>query len=265
MDLPDNPLDALERAAQALAVARRLLVLTGAGISAESGVPTFRGPGGLWRSHRPEDLATPQAFRRDPQLVWEWYRLRQQKVRSCEPNPGHLALALLGEAFDHQALITQNVDGLHTRAGSQRILELHGNLFRARCMREQTVRDFEAGDLLPPTCSCGALLRPHIVWFGEPLDRLVLAEAFAEAETCDVCLVVGTSGLVSPAADLPIFVARRGVKVIELNLEATPLSSHAWLSLHGSSGTLLPRLVNRTLVLKQVCAQTTSSAKPDPT
>lgn len=250
MSIPTDELTDLERASQALAVARRLFVLTGAGISAESGVPTFRGPGGLWRTYRADQLANPQTFGRDPVLVWEWYRMRQQIVLACEPNQGHAALALLAQGFEHEILVTQNVDGLHRRAGSPRILELHGNLFRARCVREQTVRDFQASDHLPPTCDCGALLRPHIVWFGEALDRGILAEAFAEAETCDICLVVGTSGLVSPAADLPMVAAQRGVRVIEVNLDDTPLTPHAWIALRGPAGGILPPLVTRTLQLK---------------
>ena len=161
---------ALDEAARLLARASRVTVLTGAGVSAESGVPTFRGPEGLWRNFRPEDLACPEAFARDPRLVWEWYAWRQGVVAGCQPNAAHLALVRMEREWPAFTLVTQNVDGLHERAGSSRVLELHGNLWKARCVAEGGVRDFQAGQDLPPRCSRGALLRPHIVWFGESLE-----------------------------------------------------------------------------------------------
>ncbi len=237
-------MDPLDAAAAALARARSVVVLTGAGVSAESGVPTFRGPDGLWKNHRPEELATPQAFQQDPALVWEWYRWRQQVVSGCGPNPGHYALAALEELIEHFALVTQNVDGLHRRAGSRTVLELHGNLFQARCTREGTVRDFTAGDALPPHCECGAMLRPHIVWFGEPLDRLTIEEAFVCAQNADVCLVAGTSGVVAPASMIPMHAASHRAAVIEVNPHDTPLTGVARYALRGNSGEVLPRLVD---------------------
>lgn len=217
-------------------------------MSAESGVPTFRGPDGLWRSFRPEDLATPEAFRRDPVLVWEWYRWRQEKVAACEPNAGHRALVELEGRAPHFTLVTQNVDGLHRRAGSRTVLELHGNIFRARCTEEGNPRDFAAGEELPPRCECGALLRPHIVWFGEALDHATLERAFDEAAAADVCIVAGTSGLVHPAARIPTLC--QGA-VIEVNPEDTPLTPLARHALRGASGEVLPRLVEAAFAAPQ--------------
>ncbi len=219
--------------------------MTGAGVSAESGVPTFRGPGGLWRRFHPEDLATPEAFARDPKLVWEWYDWRRGIVAACEPNPGHAALASWEKRFPEFTLITQNVDGLHARAGSPRPLELHGNIWKVRCTAEGTISDNRDVPLreIPPHCpACGALLRPHIVWFGETLDPDVLDRAFAAAAACEVMVVAGTSAIVHPAASLPGFAARAGAKIIEVNPDPTPLSGEADVSLRGKAGEILPRL-----------------------
>lgn len=239
-----------------LAGADRVLVLTGAGMSAESGVPTFRGEGGLWRSHRAEDLATPQAFRRDPVLVWTWYAWRRELVGACAPNAGHRALARFASRTGAR-IVTQNVDGLHERAAreagggaSSDPLTLHGSLFGDRCSRcgrrsrSEGAVDATSLDTLP-RCSepCGGLLRPDVVWFGESLDGDVLNEAFALARSADVCLVVGTSGLVHPAASLPGLTSGGGGSVIELNIEATPLSSLADIRLRGSAAELLPCLL----------------------
>lgn len=179
--------------------ARRIVVLTGAGVSAESGVPTFRGEEGLWKSYRPEELASAEAFEANPELVWEWYLLRQSVVAGCEPNPAHRALVELERRSSSFTLITQNIDGLHQKAGSLNVEELHGNLWRVRCTREGNPRDF-SGQL---KCECGAWLRPHIVWFGEALDSTMVALCFHAAERSEVFLVVGTSGLVAPANRLP--------------------------------------------------------------
>jgi NAD-dependent deacetylase len=191
----------LERALEAIRRRRweRIVVFTGAGVSADSGIPTFRGAGGLWRNFRSEDLATPEAFARDPRLVWEWYEWRRGLVRNAQPNAAHFAIARLKRAV----VITQNVDALHARAGSRDIIELHGNLFRVRCTRERTTRDaLDAFDDIPPRCECGALLRPDVVWFGEMLPQAAIERASVEISESDLLLVIGTSGVVYPAAGL---------------------------------------------------------------
>jgi NAD-dependent deacetylase len=225
--------------------ARRVAVLTGAGVSAESGVPTFRGAGGLWGQFRAEDLATPEAFQRNPKLVWEWYDSRRQLIAGCQPNAAHRAIALLERRAPEFLLITQNVDGLHHLAGSVRLVELHGNLWRVRCLDEGRVAENHEVPLqaLPPRCGCGGLLRPDVVWFGEALPPEALQEAFDFAESCDVFLVVGTSVVVQPAASLPTIAKRRGAYVVEVNLEPTPLTPLAHESHHGKAAEILPRLL----------------------
>ena len=200
-------LDAIRRAAP-----RRVVVFTGAGVSADSGIPTFRGAGGLWRDFRAEDLATPEAFARDPQLVWEWYEWRRGIVSAAEPNAAHRAIARLDDAV----VVTQNVDGLHARAGSRSVLELHGNVMRSRCMKSGEVRD-TAGRI----CECGALLRPDVVWFGEMLPREALLGAVEAISKADLLLVIGTSGIVYPAAGL--VADYRGLS-IEINPQASALA-----------------------------------------
>ena len=264
----------ISRARDLLARARRVVVLTGAGISAESGVPTFRGEEGLWKTYRAEDLATPEAFARDPLLVWEWYAWRRDHMSRCLPNAGHVALAkfALGRAAETPAsgptgvispvvLVTQNVDGLHERAARDASgpsgpapalpLELHGSIFRDRCSRcgRSTPADapIDASRLetLPRCGSCGALMRPAVVWFGEALEAAVLARAFAAARAADVCLVVGTSALVHPAASVPIATLQGGGVVLEVNPEETPLSDLAAVSIRGNAGDALPALLAR--------------------
>jgi NAD-dependent deacetylase len=233
----------IERAADLLAGVGRVSVLTGAGISAESGVPTFRGEDGLWRRFRAEELATPGAFAHDPKLVWEWYDWRRGKIAAVRPNAGHLVLAKWEGIFDGFTVITQNVDGLHPLAGSRNVLELHGNIWKTRCTAEGTVGDNREVPLstIPPLCrTCGALLRPHIVWFGEMLDPDLLRRAFAESAACQVMLVVGTSSLVHPAASLPMTAAGAGAPVIEINPAETPLTPRATLSIRGLAGEVLP-------------------------
>ncbi len=235
----------MEEAAGHLRRARAIAVLTGAGVSAESGVPTFRGAGGLWRQFRAEDLATPEAFARDPRLVWEWDDWRRQKIAACRPNPAHHALAALESQAAEFLLITQNIDDLHRKAGSRRLVELHGNIWRVRCTREATVSALPDVPLreIPPRCGCGALLRPDIVWFGETLPAEALDRAFRAAETCDLFLVVGTSALVQPAASLPLAAKRHGAPVIEVNPDPTPISHLVDVSLQGKAGEILPALL----------------------
>jgi NAD-dependent deacetylase len=237
--------EGLAHAAAKLRSARRLVALTGAGVSAESGVPVFRGPEGLWRSFRPEELATPEAFARDPCLVWEWYAWRREKVAACRPNAAHAALARLEARLPGFLLVTQNVDGLHAAAGSRRIVELHGSLWRVRCTRCRACETDRRVPLpeLPPRCSaagCGGPLRPDVVWFGEALPEAALGAAFAAAREAEVVLVVGTSSLVYPAAALPQLARSAGAFVIELNPEPTPLTPLADVSLRGKAAELLP-------------------------
>ncbi len=235
----------LQRLRDKIWSSQRVVALTGAGISAESGVPTFRGQDGLWRQYRAVDLATPEAFARDPRLVWEFYQWRRQLLQPLQPNPAHLALAALERRLPHFTLITQNIDGLHALAGSRQIIELHGNIWFVRCTGCGLVKEERRLDLPSlPTCeACGALLRPHVIWFGEMLDPQVLAAATTAATTCEVMLVIGTSGLVQPAASLGSMAKRRGAFVAELNLEPTPQSDFYDLALQGKAGELVPRLL----------------------
>ncbi len=241
----------IQTARQSLDSAAKVVVLTGAGISADSGVPTFRGHGGLWKDHRPEELATPAAFTRDPRLVWEWYGWRRELVAACRPNEAHLALARWGADRSGIHIITQNVDGLHALAtrGAGAVLELHGSLFRTRCTGCGTTResrepiDASSESALPRCDRCGAMLRPDVVWFGESLSRHVLDRSFALAELADACLVVGTSGVVQPAASIASVAARAGAVLVEVNLEPTPITAQADVSLLGRAVEIVPQLV----------------------
>jgi NAD-dependent deacetylase len=215
------------------------VVLTGAGISAESGVPTFRGAEGLWKNFRAEDLATPGAFERNPALVWEWYNWRREKISGLKPNPAHYALRELGKRFADFTIITQNVDGLHTFAGSKDVLELHGNIWRVRCVGCAAVSE----NRIPPRCSCGALLRPDIVWFGEPLPVGVIERAFKALESTDFVVVVGTSGIVEPAASFAATAKSNGAFLAEINLERTPLSDIMDVVAPGKAGEIIPKLL----------------------
>jgi NAD-dependent deacetylase len=241
----------LAEVARELRRANHVAVLTGAGISAESGIPTFRDAlTGLWARFRPEELATPEAFRRDPKLVWDWYAWRRSLVANAQPNPGHIALAELERRVSRLTLVTQNVDGLHQRAGSSRVIELHGNLARVRCSRELTVLSEweESADEPPPCPRCGAPLRPDVVWFGEPLPRENFAEALDAAASCDVFLSVGTSALVEPAASLPRVALESGAMVVVVNPDAGTMPSVPRLrQLVGRAGEVLPELVKGTL------------------
>jgi NAD-dependent deacetylase len=234
---------------QLLRQARHVAVLTGAGISAESGVPTFRdAQTGLWERFRPEELASPEAFRRDPRLVWEWYAWRRELVSRASPNAGHFALVELEKRLPTFTLITQNVDGLHQRAGSGLrfpVIELHGNIQRTKCFEEdQIVETWEETGEIPPRCPrCAGLLRPDVVWFGELLPAEALNAALAAAAGCDLFLSVGTSGLVEPAASLPFHALSAHTPVVEINPNPTPLSVLATIVLPGPAGEVLPALV----------------------
>jgi NAD-dependent deacetylase len=223
--------------------ARPIVVLTGAGVSAESGIPTFRGAGGLWRNHRATDLATPQAFRRNPQLVWEFYDWRRRKIAASQPNAAHQTIARMEAVIADFTLITQNVDGLHQQAGSQKVLTLHGDVWQVRCTRcdhRGKDRRVPLPDIPPHCPRCGELLRPDVVWFGEALPRDRLEAAWTAAARTALMLVVGTSAVVEPAASLPLLAKQNGASLIEVNLEATSLSPFADESLRGPAGEILP-------------------------
>ena len=252
--------ETLEQAKALLENARRIVAVTGAGISAESGAPTFRGPEGLWKSYRPEELATPEAFARDPQTVWEWYSWRRELIAACSPNPAHLALARLALNHPEVAIITQNVDDLHTRAAREQAggadlssalpIELHGSINRDRCsvcdsrQPGSLVIDITSVDTLPQCDQCSGLMRPDVVWFGEALDEVILERAFRLARSADLCLVVGTSALVHPAASVPLATIGNGGKLIEVNLQETSLTPYASAQLHAPAGTVLGKLTS---------------------
>jgi len=221
----------------------RVAVSTGSGISAESGIPTFRGKDGLWKKFRPEELATPTAFSKNPKLVWEWYDWRRGIIAQKNPNPGHKVLAEWEKNFLKFSLITQNIDGLHQKAGSKNILELHGNIWKLRCTNEDIITENYDAPLkeIPPLCpDCGALLRPHVVWFGESLSSTILQKAFLLSSQCEVMFVIGTSAVVQPAASLPLAAAQAGAKIVEINPDPTPLTSYSDFSFRGKAGEILP-------------------------
>ena len=235
----------MQSARQWLREASSVAALTGAGISAESGIPTFRGAGGLWREFRAEDLATPEAFARDPRLVWEWYDWRRGLIARAEPNDGHRALVELAQRVERFTLITQNVDGLHDRAGSRDVLKVHGDIWMVRCTAcgRQTRDDRVPLPELPPRCECGGLLRPGVVWFGEPLPDDVWRDAERATRQAEVFLVIGTAAVVYPAAGLVPLAKAAGAKVIEINLDETPYSAQVDCSLRGRAGELLPEVI----------------------
>lgn len=231
-----------------LADAEAPIISTGAGMSSESGVRTFRGEDGYWREHRAEDLASPEGLRKDPELVWEWYGERLKAYEDIQPHAGYHALVQLQDQLGKLPVVTQNVDGLLQKAGLIDVVELHGNLKTASCINRcgapSVPINEELFEHLPPHCSCGSILRPDVVLFGEQLPEQALRRAFNLAETCDLILVIGTSMLVYPASSLPLIVLRRGLPVIEINPEETPLTSLAGvISIHGAAGQILPLLV----------------------
>ncbi len=233
----------IEHAAELIGHAQYMIALTGAGISRESNVPTFRGEDGLWRRYDPMELATPEAFFRDPDLVWEWYAWRQGLIARCRPNPAHLVLADWERRGLLRYVVTQNVDGLHMRAGSRNVLEVHGNIWRVRCVscEYRSTLDEPVGST--PRCPvCGALLRPDVVWFGESLDMDVMARVYRELEKSDLCLVIGTSGVVQPAASFPLVAKQHGGRLIEINVEKTPLTHVMDVHIEEQAGKALPAI-----------------------
>jgi NAD-dependent deacetylase len=235
----------IEQAREWLTASPAVAILTGAGISAESGVPTFRSDGGLWRDYKPEQLATPEAFERDPKLVWEWYNWRREIIAKAAPNPAHRALVRLEKIKSRFTLITQNVDGLHDLAGNGKILKLHGDIWRMRCTVCGANFPNRRVPLpkIPPHCACGGLARPNVVWFGEPLPEGMMKEAEHAVEAADVFLVIGTSAVVQPAAGLIPYAKQSGAKVIEINLEPTAATAIVDCALHGAAGEILPQLL----------------------
>ena len=224
--------------------AKKIVFVTGAGISQESGIPTFRGKDGFWRKYDPMKLATIDAFYDDPKLVWEWYEDRRKNILAASPNPGHKAIAEL-EKYSQIVVLTQNIDGLHQRAGSTDVLELHGSIIRIKC----TVCDFSdeilsSFELLPPKCKCGNILRPDVVWFGEALSQDVWKNAIVHANSCDVMIIAGTSLVVSPANTLPIYAKQNNAFLIEVNPEKTIMSSDMDLSIQTTSAKALPELIS---------------------
>lgn len=236
----------LLKAAEKLKVATRVVVLTGAGISAESGIPTFRDAQvGLWANYDPAQLASPTGFCANPKLVWDWYEYRREIVRKNHPNPAHYALAEMEKLFQSFVVITQNVDQYHSLAGSQHVLELHGRILENRCFKDG--RLLATSELnhssTPPRCPCGAYARPGVVWFGESLPADALEAAFDYAQNCQVCLVVGTSGVVQPAASIPGVAKQAGAVIIEINNQPSALTSSVDIFIAAQAGQALPKLV----------------------
>ncbi len=237
----------LAKAAEQLRKAKRVVVLTGAGISAESGIPTFRDAQvGLWEKYDPAELASPDGFQANPKLVWDWYEYRREIVRNNAPNPAHYALVELEKKLPHIVIVTQNVDEYHRIAGNHNILELHGRIMENRCFKEgHLLKDTELNhSSIPPCCPCGAYARPGVVWFGESLPSNTLSQAFSEACSCDVCLVVGTTGVVQPAASIPYYAQQAKAFLIEVNNLPSALTSIMQVFLQGKAGEILPKLVS---------------------
>ncbi|MEM4161031.1 MAG: NAD-dependent deacylase [Thermoplasmata archaeon] len=236
----------LDVVVEKLRKAKRVAALTGAGISAESGIPTFRGKGGLWEKYDVEKLATPRGFYSDPAYFWEWFEGRRREMLKAEPNAGHKALGELEKVVGEFTLITQNIDRLHQRAGSKNVLELHGNAFTIYCPRDGwRMETYEPLPSIPPFCQCGAVLRPDVVLFEEPLDEGILRKAFEAAENAEVFLSIGTSAVVYPAAYLPLEAKRNGGFLIEINPEPTPLSQLADAVFREKAGEILPLILER--------------------
>jgi len=234
----------------AIKTAKSVVVSTGAGVSAESGVPTFRGEEGLWKKFRAEELATFEAFQANPKLVWEWYQYRRETINKITPNPGHYAIAEMPKLFDTFRLITQNVDGLHRVAGSENVVEIHGNIKRNKCLDCDEFSYDEEFQQFPPTCECGGKLRPDVVWFGEMLPADAIDIAFGVSRSCDLFFTVGTSGVVQPAASLPTMARQQGAFVVEINIEPTELTYIVDESFMGKSSEVLPEIITKIKEIK---------------
>jgi len=234
----------IEKLANLIKSSDFLIALTGAGISAESGIPTFRGENGLWKKYRAEDLATPYAFQKDPKLVWEWYKWRMGIIAKAKPNAAHICLAKLEEKGHLKYLITQNVDGLHTMAGSKKIVELHGNIWRAKCINcDNKITLKTPPEEIPVICpECNNLMRPDVVWFGESLPPEAISQSYVLAKKADLILVIGTSLLVQPAASLPFITLENGGKAVEINIKQTPLTKYAELSIPKPAGEVMQKI-----------------------
>ncbi len=230
---------------EALKTADSVVVSTGAGVSAESGVPTFRGEEGLWKKFRAEELATFEAFDANPELVWEWYQFRRDIINKIKPNLGHYAIAEMAGLYENLHLVTQNVDNLHRVAGSENIIELHGNIKRNRCVDCGDVNYNEEFEQFPPKCECGGRLRPDVVWFGEMLPPGVIERAFKVSRSCDILFTVGTSGIVQPAASLPSAAKQHGAFVVEVNIEPTELTFVCDEHIRGKSGEVFPLIIKK--------------------
>ena len=233
-----------DNVSQKLINSKKIVFVTGAGISQESGIPTFRGKDGHWRKHDPMKLATIDSFFDDPSLVWEWYEDRRKNILSAKPNEGHFAIANMEKLRD-VVVLTQNIDGLHQRSGSTNVLELHGSIIRIKCTHcsfsDNITDNFES---LPPKCTCGNILRPDVVWFGEALPQDVWKNAMEEASSCDIMIISGTSLVVSPANTLPIYAKQNGATLIEVNPEKTMMSNDMDLSIQDTSANILPKILS---------------------
>jgi NAD-dependent deacetylase len=233
----------LSKAASIISQSDYLIALTGAGISKESKIPTFRGKDGLWKNYDPMQLATPSAFLSNPEMVWEWYSWRQGLIAKCNPNPAHETLAKWEGEGLLKALVTQNVDGLHRRAGSENVLEVHGDIWTVKCSTcSYHNRLISPAEGIPRCPKCESNLRPDVVWFGESLDTAIMSKVYNVLEQADVCIVIGTSALVQPAASFPLIVKQYGGIIIEVNVERTPLTPISEIHICGKAGIILPKL-----------------------
>ncbi len=237
---------------QVLEKANRIGILTGAGISADSGIMTFRGKNGLWNNIEVQKLATLKGFLNNPEFVWQWYDERRREITNNKPNPGHLALSSLEEYFDKVSIVTQNVDGYHQKANSTEVIELHGSIWELKCMGcEKIVKNYDTPlKEFPPNCDCGGIYRPNVVWFGEAIPQKCLDKSLKIASECDIFFIIGTSAIVQPAASIPIIAKRSKAFLVEINLEDTPLTPQADISFKGKTKDILPELLKEIKKIK---------------